>query len=69
MKKRHCAPGPWRASRGSIATIAVIVFLGVSARPVFAETVSSPAGDPTTANPLSDVAYCAIGGAAPERTR
>lgn len=37
MGKRYHAPGPWRASRGSIAAVAVAVFLAVSTRPVFAD--------------------------------
>ncbi len=41
MGKHSNAPGAWRASRGSIAAVAVMVFLAVSTRPVFADVTAS----------------------------
>ena len=60
MDKRYCAPGAWRASRGSIAAIAVIVFLGVSTRSVFAELVSAPGTGPAVTHDVGEIAGLAL---------
>ena len=57
MDKRDCTDSPWRASRGGIAAVAVIVFLTISTRPVFAELASLPGAG--AAGP-SDIATLAI---------